>query len=37
MRVYIWGTGVMASEYLKKKEIAFDDILGFIESKKQKS
>ena len=37
MRVYIWGTGVMASEYLKKKEIAFDDILGFIESKKQKN
>lgn len=34
MKVYIWGTGVMASEYVKKQEIAFDDILGFIESKK---
>ena len=36
MKVYIWGTGLMAEDYLKKKEIMLDDILGFIESKKSK-
>ncbi len=36
MKVYIWGTGVMAIDYLNKKEIAPDDILGFIESRRTK-
>lgn len=36
MKVYIWGTGAVTSEYLNKCEIAFDDILGFIESRKTK-
>ena len=36
MKVYIWGTGTMASEYVKKQEISFNDILGFIESSRTK-
>lgn len=36
MKLYIWGTGTMAEDYLKKREIVLDDILGFIESKKTK-
>lgn len=37
MKVYIWGTGVMAKDYLDKQEIARDDILGFIESSRTKT
>lgn len=36
MRVYIWGTGSMAEEYLKKNELNMDDIIGFVESKKSR-
>lgn len=36
MRVYIWGTGNMAEEYLKKNELNMDDIIGFVESKKSR-
>lgn len=36
MKVYIWGTGAMAKDYLDKQEIACNDILGFIESKRTK-
>lgn len=36
MKVYIWGTGNMADEYLNKNELMEDDIIGFIESKKTK-
>lgn len=36
MKVYIWGTGVMATDYLHKEEVVSDDILGFIESKRTK-
>lgn len=36
MRIYIWGTGNMAEEYLKKNEISMDDIIGFVESKKSR-
>ena len=36
MKVYIWGTGMLASDYIKKGEIAPDDILGYIESKRTK-
>lgn len=36
MKVLIWGTGDMASRYLKMQEIEDKDILGFIESKRTK-
>ncbi len=36
MKVIIWGTGMMASEYLNMHEISCDDILGFVESKRTK-
>lgn len=36
MKVYIWGTGKIATDYLKKEELADDEILGFIESKRTK-
>lgn len=36
MRIYIWGTGDNASDYLKRNELNVDDIVGFIESKKTK-
>ena len=36
MKVYIWGTGMLASDYIKKGEIAPDDILGYIERKRTK-
>lgn len=36
MKVLIWGTGDMASRYLAMQEIAEEDILGFIESKRTK-
>ncbi len=36
MKVYIWGTGAMTSDYMKQKEIEPDEILGFIESKRTK-
>lgn len=37
MKVYIWGTGAIASDYIKRQEIAQDDILGYIESKRTKN
>ena len=37
MKVYIWGTGTIASEYLKMEEIERDNILGFIETERSKS
>lgn len=37
MKVYIWGTGKVASRYLKQNELDEKDILGFIETKKSKS
>lgn len=36
MRVYIWGTGNLAEEYLRKGELREEEIIGFIESKKSK-
>lgn len=36
MRVYIWGTGNMADEYLGKNELREEEIVGFVESKKSK-
>jgi len=36
MKVYIWGTGAAALEYIKKQEINIDDIVGFIESTRSK-
>lgn len=36
MKVYIWGTGRVAKEYLEMGEIEQGDILGFIETKKSK-
>lgn len=36
MKVYIWGTGAMTIDYMKKQEIALEDIIGFIESRKTK-
>ena len=36
VKVYIWGTGAIATDYIKKQEIASEDILGYIESKKSK-
>ncbi|MCI9083447.1 MAG: hypothetical protein HFI70_14420 [Lachnospiraceae bacterium] len=36
MKIYIWGTGKIASAYLKKNELKADDIIGFIETKKSK-
>ena len=30
MKVYIWGTGKMASDYINRQEIKDADILGFI-------
>ena len=35
MKIYIWGTGVMASKYLETSEVKEEDIVGFIESKKR--
>lgn len=37
MKVYIWGTGKMAADYINRKEISTEDILGFIESRKTKN
>lgn len=37
MKVLIWGTGYMASDYLQKGEVREDDIIGFVESKKSKN
>jgi len=36
MKVYIWGTGDLAEDYLRKQEIAAESILGFIETVKSK-
>ncbi len=36
MKVFIWGTGAMASDYLRKKEIKAENLLGFIETRKTK-
>lgn len=36
MKVLIWGTGEMASEYIMMQEIEASDLLGFIESKRTK-
>lgn len=36
MKVFIWGTGAMASDYLSKQEITDEDLLGFIETRKTK-
>lgn len=36
MRIYIWGTGQVASRYLKTGEISENDIVGFIESSRDK-
>lgn len=36
MRVYIWGTGQIASNYLKQNELSKDAIIGFIETQKSK-
>lgn len=36
MKVYIWGTGAIASQYLEQNEIIMQDILGFIETRKTK-
>lgn len=37
MKVYIWGTGKIASKYLKQGELGMGNILGFIETKKNKN
>ncbi len=37
MRVYIWGTGWLASDYLKRDELTQEEVIGFIETKKSKS
>ncbi len=38
MRVYIWGTGHMAADYLRQErgDLREEDIIGFIESEKTK-
>lgn len=36
MRVYIWGTGQLAINYLKQNELTQEDIIGFIETQKSK-
>lgn len=35
MRVYIWGTGWLASDYLKRDELTQEEVIGFIETKKK--
>lgn len=37
MKLYIWGTGKIASEYLQYGEIKQEDLLGFVETKKSKN
>lgn len=34
MQIYIWGTGVIASDYLGKKEIKDNELLGFVQTSK---
>ena len=34
IKVYIWGTGQKAREYLSKSEIKDEQILGFVQSAK---
>lgn len=36
MRVFIWGTGIIATDYLKKEEIKNHELIGFIQTKKSK-
>ena len=36
MKLYIWGTGKIASEYIQCGEIDKDSVIGFIETKKTK-
>lgn len=36
MKVYIWGTGNMAENYLSENELLQEDIIGFIESRRTK-
>ena len=37
MNIYIWGTGKIASRYLKTNELKMEDIKGFIETKRTKN
>ncbi|MCM1182632.1 MAG: TylF/MycF family methyltransferase [Roseburia sp.] len=34
MKIYIWGTGKLAKQYMKKGETSKYDLLGFIQSKR---
>lgn len=36
MKIYIWGTGKVASEYLDTNEICNENLVGFIETKRTK-
>lgn len=35
-KIYIWGTGNKAQTYLKTQEISFEQLCGFIETKREK-
>lgn len=37
MKIYIWGTGTIAINYLKRNEIQAEELLGFIQTEKTKS
>ena len=36
MKIYIWGTGKIASEYIQCGEISQEDVIGFVETKRNK-
>ena len=36
MRIYIWGTGGVASDYLETNEVKDEELEGFIESKRRR-
>ena len=37
MKIYIWGTGKMATQYIGCNEIPNENLCGFIETKKSKN
>lgn len=37
MKIYIWGIGEMAQQYLNQNEVPLENILGFIETKRSRA
>ena len=37
MKIYIWGTGKIATQYIGCNEIPNENLCGFIETKKSKN